>query len=187
MLVFMAAMTIAREVEASTLRRLIITRMSAFDLLGGITLALMGLAVMQVLLTILAAYALGFRSQGPLWLAIGVSVLTSLSVIGVGLLVASFVRTVNQAFVIANFPLGFMMFFSGSIFPIPRAVLFTLGGHAFSPYDILPATHAVIALNKVMTLGLGLKEIGFELAALTILSVVYFGAGVWLFHNKHMR
>lgn len=94
LLVFTASMTVAREVEARTLRRLALTRMTAFDLLGGISAALIVVGVVGVVLTLLTAAALGFRSQGPLWVAVLVGALTSLSIIGVALVVACFSRSV---------------------------------------------------------------------------------------------
>ena len=92
LLIFLAAMTVAREVEAGTLRRLQLTHMSSFDLLGGITLALMLVGAVAVWLGFLTAQALGFRSQGPLWVAILVGMVTALSIIGAGLVVACFAR-----------------------------------------------------------------------------------------------
>ena len=99
-------------------------------------------------LTFATAVGFGFRSQGPLWLALVVTVITSLSIIGIGLLVACFSKTVSQAFVIANFPLGFLMFLTSAAFPLPRLTLFTLFGRGFALPDLLPPTHAVVALNK---------------------------------------
>jgi ABC-2 type transport system permease protein len=187
LLVFLASMVVAREIEAGTLRRLRITPMTSFDLLGGITAALTLVGVVSVLLTFLTALALGFHSQGPLWIAILIGALTSLSVIGVGLIVACFSKTVSQAFVIANFPLGALMFLSGAIFPLPKMVLFTVGGQEIGLFDILPPTHAVVALNKVLTLGAGLGEVAYEMTALFVLSVAYFVIGVWLFQRTQMR
>ena len=187
MLIFLVAMTVAREIETGALKRLQITPMSSFDLLGGITVAMMLVGVAAVALTVVTAYLLGFHSQGPIWVAILVGAVTSLSIFGAGLIVACFSRTVSQAFVVANFPLGLFMFFSGAIFPIPKAALFTLGGHEFGFCDILPPTHAVVALNKVLVLGAGIEDVAFELSALLILSLVYFTAGVWLFKRMHLR
>jgi len=187
MMIFLAAMSVAREIEAGTLRRVQLTPTSAFDFIGGITLAQVLMGVLAVGMTFATAVALGFRSQGSLWVAVLVGALCNLSVVGMGMVVASFTRTVSQAFVVANFPLGLLMFFSGSIFPIPKPAWFSLGGHALGPYDLLPATHAVVALNKVLTLGAGLGEVWFELAALVVLSVVYFAAGVWLFQRMHLN
>lgn len=187
MLIFSASMMVAREVEAGTLRRLKISLVKSWEWLGGITASLVIVGVVAVLLTFLTAVALGFRSQGPLWVAILVGALTSVSIIGAGMVVAAFSNTVARAFVIANFPLGLFMFFSGVIYPIPKVRLFTLAGRTVGLYDILPATHAVVALNKIMNLGAGFNEVLYELAALVILSVAYFAIGVWIFQRRHMR
>ena len=187
MLVFSAAMTVTAEVEAGTLRRLQLTRMTALDLLGGTGAALTLVGMVALLLAFATALVLGFRSYGPLWVAILIGVVTMLSVIGTGLLVACFSKTVNQAFLLANFPLAIFMFFSGAVFPLPRVTLFTVAGHAIGLYDLLPPTHAVVALNKVLTLGMGLGGVLYEIVALTLLSVLYFAVGVWLFQRRHMQ
>ena len=187
LLIFLAAMTVAREIETGALRRLQLTPMTSFDLLGGISAALLLVGAVSSILSFLVALALGFHSQGPVWIAILISIITSLSVIGLGLVVASLTRSVSQAFVVANFPLALMMFFSGVIFPMPPVKLLDIAGHTISPYDILPPTHAVVALNKILTLGAGLGEVTYELSALVVLSILYFAIGVWLFRRMHLR
>lgn len=187
LMVFQAAMTPARDIESGALKRLRLTRLTAFDYLGGTSLWLALVSVLAVLLTFGTAVAFGFRSQGPLGLAVLMVILTSFSIIGIGLIVACFSKTVSQAFVIANFPLGFLMFLTGAAFPLPRFTLFTLFGRGFALPDLLPPTHAVVALNKIFTLGAGLGEVTFELAALVVLTTLYFGAGVWLFQRTQMR
>lgn len=187
LLVFQASMMVARECEGGKLKRLRLTGISAFEFLGGITAWLVLIAVVSVSITFLTAIACGFRSQGPIGLAVLVSVLASFSIIGTGLIVASFSKTVSQAFIIANFPLGFFMFLTGSVFPLPRTNLFSIFGHGIAIYDLLPPTHAVIALNKVFTLGAGLQDILFELIALTVLSALYFWVGVLLFRKMNLE
>lgn len=187
MLVFTAAMTVAREVEDGTLRRLQLSRVSSLELLGGISLVLVIVGVLAEGLALVTALGLGFRSYGPIWVALLVGAVTSLSIIGVGLIVAAFSRTVAQAFVIANFPLGLFMFFSGAIFPIPSVTILTIAGQPIGLYDLLPPRHAVIALNKIMTLGMGLNEVRYELVSLLVLSLVYFLIGAWVFGRRHMR
>jgi ABC-2 type transport system permease protein len=187
LMVFQAAMTPARDIESGALRRLRLTPLTAFDYLGGTSLWLGLVSVAAVALTFATAVGFGFRSQGPIWLALVVTIITSSSIIGIGLLVACFSKTVSQAFVIANFPLGFLMFLTGAAFPLPRLTLFTLFGRGFALPDLLPPTHAVVALNKIFTLGSGLRDVAFELAALTLLSALYFGLGVLLFQKTQMR
>jgi ABC-type multidrug transport system permease subunit len=184
--VFQAAMTPARDIESGALRRLRLTPLTAFDYLGGTSLWLGLVSIAAVLLTFATAVGCGFRSQGPFWLAIMVTAITSLSIIGIGLLVACFSKTVSQAFVIANFPLGFLMFLTGAAFPLPRFNLFKLFSRDFALPDLLPPTHAVVALNKVFTHGADLKDVAFELGALTLLSALYFSLGVWFFQKTQM-
>ncbi|MBL6983241.1 MAG: ABC transporter permease [Anaerolineales bacterium] len=187
LIMFQAAMMVARDIESGTLQRLKITRLTAFEYLSGTTTWLVLIAVVTILVTFATAAAFGFRSQGALWIAILVGIITSLSIIGVGMIVASFSKTVSQAFVIANFPFGFFMFLSGAAFPVPMGTLFTIAGRDISIVDILPPTHAVAALNKVFTLGVGLDGVIYELCALSLLSVIYFAIGVWLFRRMHLK
>lgn len=183
-LVFSTAMFGAREKENGSLKRLQLTRMGSLDYLGGVTLYHLLTGIVAMLLTLGVALLLGFRSQGSIGLVILIGCLAMLSIIGVGLIVAAVSRSVAQAFVIANFPLAIMMFFSGSMFPIPTTTFFTIGGQNIGVFDIIPATHAVAAINKVFTLGVGLSGIRYEFIALTVLSILYFGIGVWLYQKK---
>jgi ABC-2 type transport system permease protein len=187
LMIFQAAMTPARDIETGAMKRLRLTRLTAFEYLGGTVMWLALVSVGSVLLTFLTAVAFGFRSQGPLWLAFVIAAITSLSIIGIGLIVACFSKTVSQAFVIANFPLGFLMFLTGAAFPLPRMDLFTIAGRSVALADFLPPSHAVVALNKIFTLGAGFGDVIYELAALVILTALYFGVGVWLFQRTQMR
>jgi ABC-2 type transport system permease protein len=104
-----------------------------------------------------------------------------------GLLVACFCRTVTEAFLVANVPLFVLMFLSGAMFPLPRVPLFSVAGRPLLLTDLLPLSHAVAAMNKVLTLGAGPGEVAFELAALAVLSVAYYAAGMGLFQRMHLR
>ena len=82
--------------------------------------------------------------------------------------------------------LGLLMFFTGVIFPIPKVKLFNLGEQVVSLYDLLPPTHAVAAFSKIFTLGVGLRDVVYEMVSLLVLSLVYFALGVWLFQRRQM-
>lgn len=187
MLIFQVAMTITREVENGTLRRLQMTKMSAFDLLGGISLTQVLIGVACVLFTFLTASLLGFTSQGSLWIAVLIGVVTSFSIVGIGLMIACVARTVSEAFIYSNFPLIFLMFFTGAVFPIPPMPIFTIGTRTIGMFDFLPPTHAIVALNKILTLGAGLKDVAYELCMLLLLSALYFAIGVWLFNKFRLK
>ena len=187
MLVFIVSMTITHEVETGTLRRLQMTSMKASELLIGISLPTILLGIGSLLLTLIVAIALGFTSQGSIFAALLIGGITAIAVVGIGLIVAAFSKSVSQAFIIANFPLIFFMFFSGAVYPIPRIILFQAAGINISLYDVLPPTHAVMALNKILTLGSGLSDVLYELVSLLILSLLYYLIGIWLFHRRHLR
>jgi ABC-2 type transport system permease protein len=173
--------------EAGTLRRLQMTSMKASDLLIGISLPTVLLGVISLLLTLFVAFLLGFSSQGSIWAALLIGGITAVAVVGIGLIVAAFSKSVSQAFIIANFPLIFFMFFSGAVFPIPRIILFQIAGLNISLYDLLPPTHAVMALNKILTLGAGLEDVLYEIISLLVLSLVYYLIGIWIFQRRHLR
>jgi ABC-2 type transport system permease protein len=187
MLVFIVSMTITHEVEAGTLRRLQMTSMKASELLIGISLPTILLGIVSLLLTLIVAIALGFTSQGSILAALLIGGITAIAVVGIGLIVAAFSKSVSQAFIIANFPLIFFMFFSGAVYPLPRIILFQVAGINISLYDVLPPTHAVMALNKILTLGSGLSDVLYELVSLLVLSLLYYLLGIWLFQRRHLR
>jgi len=186
MLIFPVAMALAREAESGCLRRLQLSRLTAFDLLGGLSLVQILVGAVAVLCAFGTAMAMGFRSQGPIWAAMAISVVASFAVIGVGLLVACFSRSVTEAFLLGNFPMLLLIFFSGCMIPIPKVPLFTVGKVTVGLWDWLPTTHAVAALNKVLGLGLGINEVLYELVALITLSALYFLLGVWLFRRRRL-
>lgn len=187
MLVFIISMTITYEVEAGTLQRLQMTSMKASDFLIGISLPTVLLGVVSLLITLIVAILLGFNSQGSIWAALLIGGITAVAVVGIGLIVAAFSKSVSQAFIIANFPLIFFMFFSGGVYPIPRIILFQVAGINISIYDLLPPTHAVLALNKILTLGSGLADVMYEIISLLVLSLVYYLIGIWIFQRRHLR
>ncbi|MBI2569804.1 MAG: ABC transporter permease [Candidatus Schekmanbacteria bacterium] len=187
LLIFPVAMSLARESESGCLRRLQLTRLTSFDLLGGLSLVQVLVGVVAVLCAFGTAHLVGFRSQGPLWAAIAISAVGSFAMIGVGLLVACFSRSVTEAFLLGNFPMMLLMFFSGAMIPIPKVPIFSIGAVTVGLWDWLPATHAVSAMNKVLGIGLGIGAVWYELVSLVILSALYFFAGVWLFKRRRMR
>ena len=185
LMMFAAATALAQETEAGTIHRLVRAPISAAGLLGGITIVQVLVGLVAGLASLGTAVLLGFRSAGPIWMALPIWVLTSLSVIGLGLLVAAFTRSVAQAFLVANFPFGLFMFLSGTMFPVRGLPLFSLAGHEVNLLDLLPPRHAVNALTSVFSFGS--TSIGYELVMLTLLSSAYFLLGAWAFHRRHLR
>jgi ABC-2 type transport system permease protein len=187
LLVFTTALPLVREREDRTLRRLRLSRMTAFDLLAGVGLAQAVIGAAAVALTFVTARALGFRSEGPLWAAVVIGVWTAGSVVAVGLLTACFCKNATAVLTVGTLPFFLLMWFTGAAMPMPMPELFTAWGRTFPVNAVLPPTHAVVALNKVLSFGASLGDVGFEMGAMTVLNAAYFVLAVAVFQRTQMR
>jgi ABC-2 type transport system permease protein len=187
MIIPQTAMLVAREIRWKTLRRLSLTRLSTWQLLGGISLAQMVVALVQVLMMFFSALALGFNNHGSLGTAILVGLVVSLSAIGMGLVVACFSENDSQAANVGSTLTMIQVFLSGSFYQLPPLTLFTLAGHQIDVFDIFPATHGFHALQQVFCYGTGFREISFRLGAALFLAALYFVIEVVLFNRLKAR
>ncbi len=178
------AMLVGRELRWRTLRRLQLTRLSIWEFLGGISLAQLAIAVLQVLAMFGSAMALGFQNHGSLAMALLVGLIVAFSAIGLGILVACFVENDSQATNVGSTFSMVQVFISGSFFALPPMTVFTVGGYRVDLFDFTPATHGFLALQQALCYGAGLQQIGFRLILTVALSLLYFGLGVALFRRK---
>jgi ABC-2 type transport system permease protein len=181
------AETMVREEVGGTLRRLRLSRAHARDLLLGVTLAQMVVALFLVPLSFAVALAFGFRGNGSLLLAMGIGVLFSLAAVGIGLVTACFARTDSEAANLSATIGVLMVLLSGAMYPLPEAPLFTIAGRTIQVYDLVPAAHAGEAMRRVLVLGDGLGEIAYELVALAVLSMLFLMVGVVLYQRLRLR
>jgi ABC-2 type transport system permease protein len=186
-IVITTAMTMVRENVNRTLQRLRLTRARASDLLVGVTVAQMVVALVQIPLTFGAAILFGFQNNGSLLLATTVGLLLSLSSVGLGLITACFARNDGEAANLGGVVMVVMVLMSGAIYPMPDAPISTVAGHTIQLYDILPPTHASEAMRRVLVLGEGAGAIVYELAAMVVLSVLFLAVGVFLYQRLQMR
>lgn len=182
-----AAALLARESESRTLDRLKLTRMGTMSLLVGVSLAQLVVAVIALALMIGVALLFDFHPQGSLWVGVVVALVAAMATIGVGMIIGSFAKRQEDA---ANLGVLFAVpasFLSGAFFAIPAVPLFEIAGRSIGLYDILPSTWAIKALRSILTLGQTLASQTFEIGALLVLTVLYFGVGAWLFTARRMR
>ncbi len=181
------AQTLVREEVGGTLRRLRLSRAHARDLLVGVSLAQMALALLIVPVTFGTALAFGFRGNGSLLLAMGIGLLFSLAAVGIGLVTACFARTDSEAANLSAVVGVLMVLLSGAMYPLPDAPLFTVAGRTIQVYDLVPPAHAGEALRRALVLGDGVGAIAYELVALTVLSLLFLGVGVLLYQRLRLR
>jgi len=188
MIIFSASSAMVRESESRTLERLMISRLTTLEFLGGISMVQILVALFSLLLAVLTSLALGYTLiPGTLGFILLISTLTALSMISFSLLVAAMCRSVKEVAIIGTFPLFLLMFFTGAAFPVTGGRLFTIGSYQVMLNDILSPKFAVEALNKVLIRGLDVKDTIPEMIALVVLTGLYFVTGTWLFKRRHMR
>ncbi len=186
MVMFTAAASFIKEVDRKTITRLALSRLTTAEFVAAVSLnqVLIGCAALG--LTFLAALHTGYRSDGSLALFFLVGALSCLSVIAISLLVAAFLRTIFELLTVGVFPFFVLMFFSESMFPLPRITLLRLGGHVYYANDLLPTSLTVKAFHKILNAGAGLGDLGYELAGMALLTLLLFAAGAWLYRRRHL-
>ncbi len=187
MLMLSASSAIVVEAEKKTLIRLKISKVTALEFLGGVSIIQILLGVAGVVLTLMVALGFGFRFEGSLLLVLLVAVLASVSIIAFSVLIAAFSKSVTQVLIAGNFPLFLFMFFSGAMFPLNVNEWFSVGDYDISIISLLSPSHAVSALNKVLIMQQGFGNIIPEICMLILLSLLYFLAGVLFYRRRHMR
>jgi ABC-2 type transport system permease protein len=187
MLMLSASSAFVAEVENRTIQRLKLSRLRTAEFLGGVSVVQLLVGILSILLTLVAAFSLGFHFEGN-WLAfLIVAVLTCISIIAFSLIIAAFTRTVTQVLVVGNFPLFLFMFFTGAMFPVNAPEWFRIGDYGVSITGLMSPSHAVSALYDLLIMKKQLPELWPQLLCLIVISVVYFIIGVWFFNRRHMR
>ncbi len=187
MLMFTAAASLIKEKDKGTIIRLRISNMTAFEWLSAVSLTQIIIGLLALGLTYLTAVGLGYHPSGSLFAMMVVGLLSSMAIMAISLVVAAYLRTIFDLMTIGCFPFFILMFFSGSMFPLPHLRLFTLGTRSVNINDILPITHTISALDKILNHGNGLGDVVFELGAIAILTMIIFVVGMWLFNRRHLQ
>ncbi len=181
------AMILGRELRMGTLRRLQLSALSTAEYLTGVTLAQMGVALFQVILIFLCAVLAGFHNQGSLLLAILIGWLLSFSAIALGLLVACFSSNDSDALNTGSTVAMLQVFLSGAFFAMPSPEQFILGHTSFRLFDLIPASHIMIAFQQVLSSGAGLERVAERLLFAAALSLIIFIVSLLLFQRTQRR
>jgi ABC-2 type transport system permease protein len=187
MLMFTTAASIIKEKDKGTLVRLQMSKMRVSEFLSAVGLTQVIIGVMAMGLTFLTAWSLGYRTAGSWSAVLAVGLLSSVSVIALSLVVAAYLRTIFDLLTIGCFPFFILMFFSGGIIPLPPLRLFSIAGRSINANDILPTTHTIAALNKILNFGSGLGGVKVEMGFILGLTAVYFLIGIAAFSRRHSR
>lgn len=186
MVLFTASASIVKESDKKTLIRLKLSRMGACHFLGGICIVQGIIAAGAIALSYWTALGLGYTPAGSFGAVLFVGALSSLAMVSISLIMASFLRTMFDVLTVGCFPFFLLMFFSGSMFPLPKLTMFTVRGHPLGITDILPLTHTVNAFNSILQYGVGWSGIGFDVAMIILLTVLYAAVGLKLYEKRRL-
>jgi ABC-2 type transport system permease protein len=187
LLVPQTALLLGREMRTRTIRRLRLSGVSSVEFLGGIGVSQLVMAAVQIVLISAGLIAFGLDPSRALLPTLLASLLVAVSAIGIGLIVGCFIQNDSQAVNLGSTVAMLQVFASGSFFPVPAPTLFRLFGHEIAWNDILPATHAMTALQQSILYGVHLDQIAFRLVAAAVLSLVFFLVGALLYRWKVLR
>ncbi len=187
MLMLSATIAIIVEVDQGTILRLKLSRINAWQFLVGVGSSQVLVGIIAIFLTLAAANSLGFEMRGAFSSFLLITVLTSISMIAFSLILAAVTRSVTDVLVVGNFPLFLFMFFSGAAFPISPEAWFYLGDYGVSWQTLMSAAPAISALQKISIMGSGLRDVAGELIVLLVMTLIYFGIGVWGFKRRHLN
>jgi ABC-2 type transport system permease protein len=187
MLMFTFCSSIIREKEKETIVRIKMSNITPTEFLGSIGFAQIVIGLISLGLTYLVAAAMGYYATGSILYMFVIGFFACCSILGISLIVAACLNTIFDLMTIGCFPFFILMFFSGGMMPLPAVSLFSLLGHQINANDILPTTHAINAMNKVLNNNSSLHEIGFEICAILLLTLAYATIGIWMLNKKFFK
>jgi ABC-type multidrug transport system, permease component len=186
MLLFTATASIVKENDQKTLIRLKLSKLGSFHFIMGICIVQAVIATVAIAIAYWTALALGYRPEGSFGSILFVGLLSSLSMVSISVVVASFLNTIFDVLTIGCFPFFILMFFSGCMFPLPKINIFTISGYSLGITDILPLTHTVNAYHKILDYGAGIPDILFEILMIILLTAFYFSIGLLLYKKRKL-
>lgn len=185
--IFTAGAALIKEVEKGTMQRLVLSRLKSWQFIAAVSVIQGMFCIAAMFLTLWAARLCGFAFQGSYTAFFVIGLISGIAIMGISMITASFIKTVYDLLTVGMLPYFLIMLFGGIFFPLPPIALFTYGDSIFRLSDLLPLSLSVSALNKSLNYGWGIGELGFDLAALTAVSVLYYLFGLWAFGKRQMR
>ena len=170
-MVMMTAVAIVKESERGTMEMLIATPARPLEVMLGKILPYVFVGYVQTMVFLLTGLTI-FRVpfEGSWWaffLGFNLFIVVNLAV---GFLISAAVRSQMQAMQLSMFTILPSVLLSGFLFPFAA-----MPGWAQALANIVPATHFLKIVRKVMLKGAGFSDVTGELGALTVLLVVISG------------
>jgi ABC-2 type transport system permease protein len=161
-------LSIVKERETGTMEQLLVSPLSAGEVLLGKALPYFAISMVAALLVLATArVAFGLETRGSVALLLGFSALFVLGAQGLGLLLSSAIRSQQVAFQASVYATMLpSLILSGFIFPIR-----TMPAAVQALTVVVPARYFVAAVRGIVLKGVGARELWPEAAALAAFAV----------------
>jgi len=175
----LTAFSIVRERERGTIEQLMVTPIRAAELLIGKTLPYVVIGLFDAMLILVAGtFWFGVPIAGSMIGLFGYILLFIVVSLGLGIIIATVVKTQQQAALSAQFAMVPNILLSGFMFPIesmPDAM------QAFT--RILPMRYFLVIVRGVIMKGLGFAQLWDQALALAILGLIIFSLSWYRFRK----
>lgn len=171
---------IVREREQGTIEQLIVTPISAMELVVGKVVPYVLIAFVDMILVLTAGVLVfGIPINGSLPLLLVLSALFILTTLGLGIFISTVSNTQQEAMLMTMFTLLPSVFLSGFLFPLAAMPKF-LQAVSYA----IPLRYYLIIVRGIILKGTGLEAIRPEVTALIIFAVVILTAAATRFRKR---
>lgn len=177
---FLSVTVIVRERELGTLEQLVVTPIQPIELMLGKIIPLMVLGYINMTFILLLAWVwFGVAVKGSLMLLYAMTLAFFLSSLGIGTLISTVSKNLQQALQLSQITLLPSILISGFLFPresLPVALQWA--GQA------LPLTYYIIVVRGIIIKGVGFGLLWRQIIPLVVLALVVFGLAIRRFQKK---
>lgn len=177
MALMLTGLSVAREREVGTFDQLLVTPVSPAELMLGKTLPVAGIALIQLaLITAVALLWFGIPFRGSVLLLLGSATLYALAGLSLGLLLSTYSKTQQEAFLTIFLTVFPAIILSGFLYPVETMPTF------FEWLaDLNPLRYFIRIVRALFLKGSGPSELALELGVLAAMAVLALRTGVYRF------
>ncbi|MFZ5862357.1 MAG: ABC transporter permease [Nitrospirota bacterium] len=171
--VITAAAGIVREKESGTIEQMLVTPVRPAELLAAKMLPTLLVGLLALVPSLLIAAWIGVPMRGSLALFFLLSAVFLVSSMGIGILVATFADTLQQALLMSFFALFPILFLSGTLVPVESMPVWL-------QYlaELSPLTHYMDATLGIFLKGVGMEVLWHPLAAISLIASALLAGGI---------
>jgi ABC-2 type transport system permease protein len=173
------AASVVREKEQGTIEQLLVTPLTTLQLFAAKVIPTLLMGLLSVFPSLLIASLFEVPLRGSLVLFLALTALFLLSAVALGVLIAAYSRTLQQALLLAFFGLFPIMFLSGSLTPVDAMPPFLQALSLLSPLR-----HYMEITTGIFLKGAGWAQLKDEALALAVLGAPLFGLALVVFRRR---